>query len=512
MAYLTVQQMIDAKIINDNLVIQSKMIKDLIDTDRNSTRKKEMNEGEAYFNSRHDILDAKQYYFLNNQKIEDNSKANNKVVHPFHKLLVEQKAGYIAGNPIAISYDEKLPETEVKVLDEKLMDLLTDSFDDMMNSWIVGASNKSEEWIHFFIDSLGKLNYLIIDARELIPIYDTQYQKNLVGVIRYYSVEEIIDNIKKTITKVEWWTSKDVSYYTETSAGDFIADVDYKNNPSAHFYNYNTANKDLKNAGSWNKVPFVKLANNAYGTNDLKPIKILIDAYDKVKSGWINNLDDFQELVLVLKGYAGVITPQQRQSGYSELDAFFQNLKTKKVIPVDDEGSVDQLKLDIPYEARDKFLEITRKEIFYFGQGIDVNNDTFGNAPSGTSLKFVYALLDLKANQLIRKMTLALSELMYFFVYWINLTEKKQFDAKVISYVFNKSIIFNEKEKIDSLNASVGVLSEQTILENHPLVSDVQEELLRLETQREKEAAELASTFVNNNPDPFTKDKPETGV
>jgi len=503
MAYITLQQLINAKIINDSLQLQSKMINDLITSDKSSIKKKEMREGEAYFNSRHDVLDTKQYYYLNNIRYEDNSKANNKVVHPFHKLLVEQKAGYIAGNPIVFSYDKSMSDKEAEQLNMHLMNLVTNSFDDIMNNWIVGASNKAEEWIHVFINSKGEFNYLIINSLELIPIYDTQYQNTLVGMLRYYSVEEIIDNNKKLITKVEWWTEKDVTYYTETSSGEYIIDNTYSKNPSAHYYNYNTVNVENKISGSWGKVPFVKLANNSYGTNDLKPVKILIDAYDKVKSGWVNNLDDFQEMVLVLKGYAGIVTSQQRQSGYSELDAFFQNLKTKKVIPVDDEGSVEQLKLDIPYEARDKFLEITRKEIFYFGQGIDVNNDTFGNAPSGTSLKFVYALLDLKANQLIKKMVLSLSDLMYFFVYWINLTEKTSFNSNSVSYVFNKSIIFNEKEKIDELNASTNVLSEQTILENHPLVNDVKEEILRLEAQRAKELevynSSLPKTLNENN-------------
>jgi SPP1 family phage portal protein len=487
--YITLQQLINANIIIGQLQLQSKMIKDIIDTDKSSLLKQKMREGQSYFEAKHDVLNHRNFYYLAGNKLEDKTKANNKLVHPFHKILVEQKSSYAVGNPIKVTYDEAMADSESKALNKSLMTLMGDSFDDIINDWVVGASNKSEEWIHCYIDDKGLFNYIIVDARELIPIYDSQYQKNLVGMIRYYSVEQNKGAEKKYITKVEWWTSTNVTYYTETDAGDYVLDVEAETefNPSAHWYTSNTQNPDAKKSGSWGKVPFIRLKNNSQGKTDLEAVKILIDAYDKVKSGWVNDLDDFQELILVLKGYAGIVTNDQRASGYSELDVFFQNLKTKKVIPVDEDGGVEPLKAEIPITAREKFLEITRREIFYFGQGIDIDNDKFGNSPSGVSLKFLYSSLDMKVNTLFRKLTFALSDLMFFFVGWINLTEKKSYDYKLITFLYNKSIIFNEKEKIDGLVASVGMISEETIIANHPLVTDPAEEMLKLEAEKEKE-------------------------
>ena len=52
--------------------------------------------------------------------------------------------------------------------------------------------------------------------------------------------------------------------------------------------------------------------------------------------------------------------------------------------------------ISIPIEAREKFLEITRKAIFEQGMGVDPDPQKFGNT-SGEALKYLYSLLELKA-------------------------------------------------------------------------------------------------------------------
>ena len=54
-------------------------------------------------------------------------------------------------------------------------------------------------------------------------------------------------------------------------------------------------------------MPFIPYPNNNTNTNDLKNIKPLIDVYDKVYSGFVNDLDDIQELIFVLSGYGAQI-------------------------------------------------------------------------------------------------------------------------------------------------------------------------------------------------------------
>ena len=71
------------------------------------------------------------------------------------------------------------------------------------------------------------------------------------------------------------------------------------------------------------EVPFIPFYNNNIHTDDLRNIKPLIDVYDKVYSGFINDLDDIQELIFVLSGYGG-----------EDLNSFLSDLKKYKTIPI----------------------------------------------------------------------------------------------------------------------------------------------------------------------------------
>ena len=510
--YLTQQDLVNLKITVDAAEITSKQIDDLIKSDLNSDYKNRMREGSEYYDVEHDILDNKNYYYVNGIKTEDKAKSNYRLPHPFHKVLVDQKASYIAGNPIVISVtspdvaDDKSPtpaeESSLAAAEEfeqMVLDKVGEKFDDKLNDWIVGASKKGQEWMHFYVIPTGELRYTIIPAEEIIAVYDTQYQEDLVAVIRYYTYE-LVNEAGATLTlyKLEWWTKTQVEYWVQEESGLYVRDPAYNPNPGSHWKSFNSLTPTNKLSRSWGRVPFVSLYNNTGAKTDLEPIKPLVDAYDKVVSGWVNDLNDFQEMVYILKGYAPLTS--ELETGLSELALFMKNLKTHKVISVGEAGDVTTLKAEIPVEAKEKLLGLTRKAIFYFGQGVDVANEEF-KTPSGIALKFLYGGLDLKANQLIRKLKASLAEFFWFVVGYANMRDGTQYDSTELSFTVNKSVIINEAEKVQELAASETMLSKQTILENHPLVDDAEEEMRRLDAEEaaraEKGIVDLSTVDVS---------------
>lgn len=68
-----------------------------------------------------------------------------------------------------------------------------------------------------------------------------------------------------------------------------------------------------------------------------------------------------------------------------------------------------------------------------------------------------------------------------------------------IDVTFNRDIAINESQAITDCAASKGIISDETIIKNHPWVEDAAEELDRLNAQREAEKAELSDMFP---PDP----------
>jgi hypothetical protein len=67
----------------------------------------------------------------------------------------------------------------------------------------------------------------------------------------------------------------------------------------------------------------------------------------------------------------------------------------------------------------------------------------------------------------------------------MNLTSGKKFTLDGVDLVFNKSLLINEREIAEIAQISKGIISDETIVANHPWVTDVQEELKKLEAQNE---------------------------
>lgn len=466
---ITYNELLKQKLISESNINDSSIIKDLI----NSHDTRHMSEGQRYYYNENDILGRKQYYYKDGVKTEDNTKANHKLPHNWHKLLVDQKVAYLVGKPVVLQAGEEQKEYE-----DRLGLILGEEWDDTLNELAKNSSNKGTEWLHVYINEEGLFKFIIIPAEEIIPIYDTSLQENLEAVLRYYLVEV---NGKERI-RVEWWTRDTVTFYIQDDDGDFVLDVTEPKNPDYHFY-YNDIGY------GWTKVPFIEFPNNEERISDLKFYKELVDSYDSNVSDLANNLEEVQEIITILKGYED-----------TDLSEFNENLRYYKTIKVSgDPGSgVDKLELNIPIEAKKEMLDRLEENIFLFGQGVNMKTDRFGNSPSGVALKFLYSLLDLKASIMERKFRKAIKRLLWFTTEYINIIDKKDYDSTTVQVTFRKTMITNDKEDVEIAKNSKGVISDETIIANHPWVEDVAVEMERL---KEQETIDLGRLLDNKKED-----------
>ena len=422
---------------------KSIIIKDLIEKDKVSLEKIAMQNGVDYYLGKQDILDHSfQKYTVNGVEYTDDNKSNNQIVHTYHKLLVDQKTGYIVGNPTAIVVD---PETE------GVSDILGANFQDKLNDWVIGASNQGVEFMHPYYDVKGLFKFTIISALELIPIYDANYEAEIVEMIRYYPVDFInSDGVTESRNRVEWWTANDVSYYIELEDRRYIPDPEVEEE-QGHWSSINSSSK-IKEQKSWGKVPFIALYNNSNQTTDLQPIKTQIDDYDFNVSDFSNNLADLQDAIWVLKGYEG-----------TNLAEFQRNLKKFKAINVGEDGTVDAKLLEIPKEARDSLLDRNVQDIYTFGMGVNMRTDKFGDSPSGIALQFLFSNLVLKVKPLERKLQTALQELVWFVLQHLGKEAK-------VKFIFDYSMPINETEIIKNLEISD--MPPEEYFAKHPYIQD----------------------------------------
>jgi SPP1 family phage portal protein len=471
--YITEQDLINARLAVTGMLQDSQIIGDLIDADE--TAKTDMQDGIDYYKGDHDILDREIKYWVDGIEYTDDNATNNQVVHPFLTYLIDQKSNYICGNPITFkSEDENDPVVE-------LAETITDEyFDETMIEYIKGAGVKGYETLHPFINEKGEFDFVIIPAEQCILIYDSLYQRDLIYVIRYYEFEYIDTNkVKKTGYKVEWWDKYQVKYYVQKEdGGEYILDPNEPVNPRPHWIESMVVAgqpvEGTEKSGSWGKVPFIILKNNAEFQPDLKVLKPMIDDYDLNISEFSNNLEDIQEAYWVLKGYQG-----------QNLNEFRTNLKKYRAIQVDEEGGVETQKVEIPKDPRDSHLDRLEENIFIFGRGLNPKTDVFGNSPSGVALRWLFTPMEIKCNGTMRSLTVAVKELVWFLAQYTKIKDGLDIDTSGLQVVFNKNLLINETETIDNVIKSKGTIDQETALANHPWVKNVDETIKKLAEENE---------------------------
>ena len=88
-----------------------------------------------------------------------------------------------------------------------------------------------------------------------------------------------------------------------------------------------------------------------------------------------------------------------------------------------------------------------------------------------------------------------MEELFWFIRRYLELTGSGSYPDCEIDITFNRDVAINESQAIADCAASKGIISDETIVKNHPWVEDATEELALLNAQREAEKAELSDMF-----------------
>lgn len=387
--------------------------------------------------------------------------ADNRIAFNFHSLLVDQKASYMFTAP-------PLFDTKDDTLNEIVAATLGDGYAKKCKDLCVDASNAGVGWLHYWIDEKKGFCYGVIPSMQLRPVYSLRLEKELEAVLRTY---RMVDDNGDEWQIYEIWNDKECQAYRKRAEMFQPFDMFSYVNLDGMAEPTNTFRHDF------GAVPFIPFPNNNVCSSDLDKIKHLIDSYDKTYSGFVDDLEDIQQVVFVLTNYGG-----------ADLKQFLSDLKYYKTIQVesagsDDKSGVSTLTIDIPVEARDKLLDITRKAIFDMGQGIDPQQQGFDNT-SGEAMKFLYSLLELKAGLMETEFRAGFGELVRAIGRYYG-KEPEQ-----IVQTWTRTSIRNDAELVDMCQKSVGVISTKTILKNHPFVENAEDEEKELAAEKEQTVKE----------------------
>ena len=446
------------------------VIKKLVKVNRKSHSKmiREAAVAERYYRKKNDILKRG----ARGQSMEGNPMryADNRIPANFYNILVNQKASYLFTDPPVFDMGNKAANKAVK-------DVLGDGFSKACKDLCIKASNCIVAWIHYWEGEDGTFRYVVIDSKQIIPIWTNDLEKELSAVLRVY---DTLDENGKKLNIYEYWDKEHCYAFCKESRDimdflkpyDMFAAVGEPTDSDYHIWEH-----------GFGEVPFIPFPNNAEGGNDLNDIKELIDAYDKVYSGFLNDLEDIQEVVFILTGYED-----------EDLDKFLHELKKYKTVKIDSDeegkGGLSTLTIDIPVEAREKMLAMTRKSIFEQGMGIDPDPQNFGNS-SGVALGYLYSLLELKAGLMETEFRPGFGRLVRA------ICRHAGIEVGNVVQTWTRTSVHNEAELASIAQQSVGVISKKTILSNHPWVTDAEKELAQLKAEEQEEEEKLKQQEYN---------------
>lgn len=453
-----------------------------IGEDKTSTKKHLASVGQRYYEADHDILQYRMFYFnADGNLVEDTTRSNIKIPHPFFTELVDQAVQYM------LSGKDSIIRSDIPELQDRLDEYFDDDFICELHDVLTGTMSKGFEYMYAYMNKDGKLSFECADSLGVVEVRAKETDDGCEYVIYWY-----IDRIakeNKTIKRIQVWDANQTTFYVQEAEGKLIPDESEPINPRPHVI-YKKDGDDAIYYDNFGFIPFFRLDNNRKQWSGLKPIKSLIDDYDIMSCGLSNNLADFDHPLHVVKGFQG-----------DNLDELQINLKTKKMIGVDDNGGVEVHTVDIPYQARQAKMQEDEKNIYRFGMGFNSAQLGDGNV-TNVVIKSRYALLDLKCNKLEIRMKQFLKKIVKVVIAEINRLDGTDYQLSDVWFSLEREVMTNAQDnaliektdaekqqiQINTILSLQGVIDDETIIQTICEILDIDYEDIKDKLPEDTEA------------------------
>lgn len=453
----------------DKPITNTSIIQSLIQNNNRSRKLTEIN----YFDSNNEVICSKE----KNEFTQTYIIPNN-----FYADICRQTSNYVVGKPVTIGN----LKNEVINPNDFLVELTTN------------CCKHGLAWLYLYVEN-DKLKYKVINDYEIIPIWDTNFQDELIQLIRYYNVE-VIDNTNTSIRKrVEVWDSEKVIYYIENEKGILNLDLIFTNE-SVQYHINNTSyilDNAIKTVGKgWGMIPFIPLKLNSECKSELTTgLKAMIDGYDSLLSNNMDNLEAIQNALLLIKD----------RSAEEYNDLMFK-IKKYKCLKVDDTGDAKYLTVDIPFDGISDMMTKLENNIYKFARAVNIDDLTRGGGQlTNAFIETLFFKLNQKGNEFIKQINEFLASF-YRFINIYNVMIGKPLEiVDELTFDYNLSIPSNVIEIIESVNSCKGIISDKTLLSKHPLVDNVDDEILLIEEDEQQflqsEELKQNDTSIGDNED-----------
>lgn len=442
-----------------------------------SKRCRDMVDGDLYYRGKHDILHKKRTAIgENGELITLDNLPNSRIVDNQFRKMVDQKANYLVGQPFVIRSDNQ------EFADALQPYLMTKQFSRLIKAVTRDALCCGIGWLYPYYDDNGSLTFRRLRPYEVIPLWADEEHMRLDAAIRVYDMTEYVGNTEKVVHRVEVYDDTGIHYFTLD--GGNLTPIEPFNAP------YIMAGDQAYN---WEHIPLVAFKCDAEETPLLTRCRSMQDGLNEIESQWQDQMqEDPRNTIMVLVNYDG-----------ENLGEFRRNLATYGAVKVRSDssggGDVRTLQIEVNAENYQTLVQQFKKTIIENCMGYDAKDDRLGSNANEMNIKSMYSDIELDTNGMETEYQAAFEELIWFITCHIANVGGGDFENEQYELIFNRDILISESSAIADCKNSMGVISNETIVANHPWVDDVQGELDRLAAEKE-ENLDLYGGFGQNVP------------
>ena len=392
----------------------------------------------GYYEGRHDIL---------RKEGRRNNAANNRLVSNFCSYITNMSAGFFLGNPV--SY-KTTSENEHELA--ALLDIFKYNDESAHNLSLAEESSiLGEAYEILYIDSDANIRFTTVPGEEVILVCDSTLEENPICAVRYYRVYGL--DLATYDEYVDVYDAEKISHYSYSGTLKLL-------DTQAHYFGY---------------VPIVEYPNNHQHKGDFEDVLSLVDAYNLAQSLTLDDMADFTDAFLLLKGYAGM-TPEDAAE-----------MRRSKIIKLDENGSAEWLIKNINDTYIENFKTRVQRDIHKFAQIPDMSDENFASNTSGVAIKYKLIGLEQIRSRKEREFKKGLQRRIELIGNILKLQNKAAIDFRDIEIQFTANIPANVVEQAQIVNQLEGVVTQKTLLSLLPFVADPSEEIEEIEKQRAEE-------------------------
>ena len=305
----------------------------------------------------------KMLYTISGQAVPDNFSANYKLCSNFFHRFVTQENQYLLGN--GVSWEDEATE-----------DVLGDDFDNQLQD----AGEKA--LVHRVSYGFWNKDHLdVFSALEFVPLWDEE-DGSLKAGIRFWQIEKT-KPLRATFYELDGYTG---FIWRNGEKGEILKEK------SAYIINFQQSVADgveIMDGKNYPTFPIIPLWANKNHQSEFVGMRENIDAYDLIKSGFANDLDDASQIYWTLTNAGGMDD--------LDLAKFVDRMKTVKAVVLEDQAQAQSHTLEVPFNARETSLRIIREDLYEDAMAIDTKNIANG-AVTATQIKASYEPLNEKTD------------------------------------------------------------------------------------------------------------------